>query len=205
MADIRLETVTGKALEPHIGALADLRIRVFRDFPYLYDGTAEYEAQYLQTYLQCPEAAIVLALDGDQVVGAASCLPMQAEDEAFQQPWLEHAARLGMDVSLAQLFYCAESVLDARYRGRGIGVAFFREREAHAARLGGFSHICFCAVDRPPDHPLRPADYTPLDAFWQNRGYRKQDKIQAHFRWKDIDQPQETEKTMTFWLKELSA
>ncbi|HPE62024.1 MAG TPA: GNAT family N-acetyltransferase [Thiolinea sp.] len=206
MSAISLKTVTGAQLEPYLDALAHLRIQVFRAFPYLYDGNLEYEQRYLQTYLQSPEAAIVLALDDGQVVGAASCIPMRDEDAAFQQPFREQGkALLGADFTLERLFYCAESVLDLRYRGRGLGVAFFREREAHAARLGGFSHAGFCAVDRAPDHPLRPVDYVALDRFWEKRGYRKYPSLQAVFRWKDIDQSLETDKTMTFWLKVLPA
>ena len=30
--------------------LAALRIEVFRDFPYLYEGSTEYEKEYLKTY-----------------------------------------------------------------------------------------------------------------------------------------------------------
>ena len=199
---LALQTVTGSALEQYVPALAQLRIEVFRAFPYLYDGTLEYEQQYVQTYLRCPDAAMILAFDGERVVGASSCIPMRDEDEAFRKPF-EQAAPNGVTVDT--LFYCGESVLDARYRGQGVGVAFFREREAHAARLGGFTHSCFCAVDRPLDHPLRPADYVPLDQFWAKRGYVRQPQLQAQFKWKDIDQAVETEKTMTFWLKVLTA
>ncbi|HPQ94296.1 MAG: GNAT family N-acetyltransferase [Thiothrix sp.] len=204
MSAISLRTVTGTQLEPYLDALAHLRMQVFRDFPYLYDGNLAYEQRYLQTYLQSPEAAIVLALDGEQVVGASSCIPMRDEDAAFQRPFREQGrVLLGADFSLERLFYCAESVLDARYRGRGLGVAFFREREAHAARLGGFSHACFCAVERTPDHPLRPADYVTLDRFWNQRGYWRYPQLQTEFRWKDIDQALETAKIMTFWIKVL--
>ena len=199
---IRLHTLQGESLEAYIADLARLRITVFKDFPYLYDGDLDYEQQYLQTYIDCPDAAIIIAKDGDQVVGAASCLPMRDEDTAFQHAFLDtpHNAET---IDVDSLFYCAESVLDKRYRGQGIGVQFFHYREAHAARLGGFTHACFCAVDRPQDHPLRPADYTPLDHFWQKRGYQKQADRQAQFAWKDIDQAVSTTKTLTFWLKTL--
>lgn len=205
MAQIRLQTVTGRDLEQYVPELARLRIEVFRAFPYLYAGSLDYEQEYLQTYIRCQEAAIVLAFDADKVIGASSCIPMRDEDAAFQQPFLEHPHSLAPHGSIQSLFYCGESVLDKRYRGQGLGVAFFREREAHAKRLGGFTHSCFCAVERPVDHPLRPHDYVPLDNFWRKRGYVKQAHLVAHFTWQDIDQSKPTAKAMTFWLKELSA
>ena len=41
---MHFEIIQGPAIEPHIDDLARLRISVFRDFPYLYDGSHEYEA-----------------------------------------------------------------------------------------------------------------------------------------------------------------
>ena len=35
--------LTGAALDPMLPAIARLRIEVFRAWPYLYDGSAEYE------------------------------------------------------------------------------------------------------------------------------------------------------------------
>ncbi|MDY6956962.1 MAG: hypothetical protein SVO96_08840 [Pseudomonadota bacterium] len=54
------------------------------------------------------------------------------------------------------------------------------------------------------DHPLRPADHRPLDAFWAQRGYHC-DRLQARMRWKDVDQAASTDKTMIFWLRTLDA
>ncbi len=44
-------------------------IEVFRAFPYLYEGSAEYERKYLSTYARSPGSIFVLAFDGDEVVG----------------------------------------------------------------------------------------------------------------------------------------
>ena len=192
---IRIERKSGAALERHIPDLARLRIEVFRDFPYLYDGDFEYEKKYLQTYLDCPESVIVLAFDGEEVVGASTAMPMKNETAEIQKPFIENG------YNLEEVFYCSESVLNKNYRGLGIGVRFFEEREAHAAELGGFKHITFCCVERPIEHPRRPADYVPLDAFWNKRGYVKHPELHTSYVWKDLDDTEETAKRMTFWLK----
>ncbi|HBC32969.1 MAG TPA: GNAT family N-acetyltransferase, partial [Marinobacter adhaerens] len=54
------------------------------------------------------------------------------------------------------------------------------------------------------DHPLRPADYQPLDSFWHNRGYRKVPELTTTYAWKDVDQAAETAKPMTFWLRRIA-
>lgn len=193
--DIRVERWSGAALEQFIPELARLRIEVFRDFPYLYDGDINYEKKYLQTYIDCPDSVIVIAFDGDRVVGASTAIPMKYETDELKQPFLDQG------YNLDEVFYCSESVLDKNYRGLGIGVRFFEQREAHAKELGGFKHICFCCVERPADHPRRPADYVPLDQFWNKRGYVKHPELQTRYIWKDLDDSEETPKPMTFWLK----
>ena len=194
MTSVTVKRVVGRELAAHIGDVARLRIQVFRDFPYLYDGTAAYEEKYLQTYIDCSTSVVVLALDGDDIVGASTAIPMQHETADFQEPLL----RAGYDIR--KVFYCAESVLLPAYRGLGLGFRFFDEREAHAREVGDFDYSCFCAVQRPHDHPLRPEGYRTLHSLWNKRGYREQ-ALTTQYRWKDLGEPHETDKTMTYWLK----
>ena len=109
--------------------------------------------------------------------------------------------KAGFDIS--KIFYCGESVLLKSHRGYGLGHAFFDGREAQAYALGGFTHSTFCRVVRPDDHPLKPADYAPLDPFWNKRGYHPVDGIVATYDWKDINQAHETRHQMQFWMKKL--
>lgn len=194
---LRIERVTGEALRRHIPDLARLRIQVFRDWPYLYEGDEAYERRYLETYLRSPRSVVVLALDGERAVGASTALPLADESDYVTTPF---AAR-GLDVT--RYFYFGESVLDTKYRGRGIGVRFFEEREAHARSFGSFETACFCAVQRPDDHPAKPRDYVPLDAFWTRRGFAKDPSFVARFAWRDLGETEETEKPMAFWFKRL--
>lgn len=195
---LRLERLSGEKLTHYIPELAQLRIRVFRDFPYLYDGDLAYEQRYLQTYIKAPDSVIVLAFDGNKVVGASTGIPLKYETDEVKQPFIE----AGFDVD--KVFYCGESVLISDYRGQGAGVAFFDYREAHAREVGGFEYSCFCGVQRPEDHPRRPADYVPLDNFWRKRGYEKHPELNTTFSWKEIGEEGESPKPMAFWMKKLA-
>ena len=195
--NIRIAKVTGEAISPYIKDLAKLRIRIFRDFPYLYDGSPDYEEKYLSIYLKSGESIIVLVKDGDSVVGASSAMPMESETGEVQAPFLNAG------IPPTEVFYFGESLLMKAYRGRGFGHAFFDEREAWARSLKRFRYCAFCAVQRPDDHPLRPAGYLPLDVFWTKRGYAKRPELITRFSWQDIDEDRETEKPMVFWIKEL--
>lgn len=194
---IRIEDLTGAALVAALDSLADLRIAVFRAFPYLYDGDRGYERDYLTRYAQSPGAIVVGAFDGDRLAGAATAAPMADHAAEFAAPF---RAR-GMDIG--RIYYFGESVLLPDWRGRGIGHAFFDRREARACELG-FAMTSFCAVVRPPDHPARPADYSPLDSFWRARGYAPADGLTGEFHWKDLGDAAETSHPMQFWIKSLT-
>lgn len=177
-------------------ALAGLRIAVFREWPYLYDGNARYEEEYLAEFMAEAGSVLIVAEANDSIVGAATASPMAGQKPEFQRPLTDR----GMDVT--RLFYFGESVLLPEYRGAGIGHAFFDEREA-AAREAGAKAATFCAVLRPEDHPLRPAGARDLHPFWRARGYEPVAGLTTSFDWKDIDQPGETTHPMQFWMREL--
>jgi GNAT superfamily N-acetyltransferase len=193
---IRIEALTGPALEAALDDVARLRMAVFRDWPYLYDGDMDYERRYVASYRDSPGAILVGAFDGARLVGASTGTPLADHAADFAAP----LAATG--VPPGAVFYCAESVLLPGYRGQGIGHRFFDLREAHA-RTMGFTHCAFCSVIRPADHPARPADYRPLDGFWRARGYAPMPGVIAEFSWKDLGEDHETRKPLQFWMRAL--
>lgn len=192
---IETQVLTGPALESALDDVARLRIAVFRDWPYLYDGDLDYERGYLRAY-QSPGAVVVAALDRGRIVGAATGAPMADHADDFASAFADRPE------PLSDIFYCAESVLLPEYRGHGLGHAFFDAREAHARRLGA-RWAAFCSVIRPSDHPARPASYQPLDGFWRKRGYAPLPGIVARFSWRDLGEDTQTEKPLQFWMRAL--
>jgi GNAT superfamily N-acetyltransferase len=198
LSALHIESLYGAEILRHVDELADMRCAVFREWPYLYDGSRDYEAKYLQVYIDCPRALAVLVRDGERCIGASTAIPLADAPPDMQQPFID----AGMDLS--RIDYFGESVLLPKYRGRGLGVKFFELREAHARSLG-LSVCAFCAVQRQHDHPLKPADHVPNDAFWQRRGYSRAAQLQTTLDWLDIGETRSTRKPMTFWLRELES
>ncbi len=197
---LAIESLTGPdAILAAVPDLARLRIGVSWEFPYLYDGSLAYEQDYLAGYASTEGAIVVTAcdpVDGNRIVDAAAAMPLAAEHgellAAFQTAGLP----------ITDMYYCAESVLEASYRGRGAGHAFFDHREAQARALG-FAECCFLAVDRPADHPRRPSNYRPHDAFWAKRGYRIEPGFKASFTWRDLDETAASPKSMSLWRRRI--
>ncbi|MDB4990005.1 MAG: family N-acetyltransferase [Myxococcaceae bacterium] len=200
--DVRIERLVGADIAPHLEALARLRIEVFREYPYLYEGTLASEQRYLHQFAQSPRSTLVLArhLHDGVVLGAATAMPLLDHGDVAQLA----SPFQGAGYEFERVCYFGESVLTRAQRGRGIGNAFFDQREA-SAREQGFSIAAFCAVQRPDDHPLRPANYVPHDVFWTRRGYTRRPDMVAHFSWPDVGQVEQTNKPMVTWLKELRA
>lgn len=197
MAEVTaVRPLIGEALEAALDDVAQLRIKVFHAWPYLYDGDLEYERKYLQSYRHSDKAIVVGAFDSDRLIGASTGAPLIDHAEDFA------AAFEGTGLDLNDIFYCAESVLLSEYRGQGIGHRFFDAREAHARNLG-FTKCAFCGVQRPADHPMRPDKYRPLDAFWRARGYTPLPGVIAQFSWKDIGEEGESKKPLQFWIRDL--
>lgn len=194
---LRVEIREGSTIRAALGPLAELRMRVFYEFPYLYVGSQQYEEQYLEVYVQSQRSRVILVWEGERVVGASTVIPLLDAPPEMQAPFAQAA------VDLATVDYLGESVLLPEFRGRGLGHKFFELREAHA-REYGLSACAFCAVERPSDHPLRPVEHVPYDAFWAKRGYQKLPAMRADFTWHDRDQDAPTTKSMVFWLKRLA-
>jgi GNAT superfamily N-acetyltransferase len=194
---INVQAFTGAAVTPHLDAVAALRIAVFRDWPYLYDGDRDYESNYLATYAKSPESLFVLAFDGERVIGAATGIPLVDEVASFQQPFIERG------IDLASVFYFGESVLLRPYRGQGLGHRFFNEREGYARRLGRFAMTAFCSVERAAADPRRPDGFRPNDAFWTSRGYARQDDMLCHVDWQELGHEAQSAHALRFWLRPL--
>lgn len=194
MIEVRLLSST----ETHarISEIAELRIRIFKDFPYIYDGSLDYEVKYLGRYLEASSARFIGAFCGSQLVGVATCLSLAEESFFMRETFMEN----GYEPN--HIFYFGESVLLPQFRGQGVGHRFFDLRE-QVARDYGAQKAAFCAVQREHQHPLKPEGYRPLDAFWNARGYERQENLKTHMEWKDIGEKSETSKPMVFWMKEL--
>ncbi len=194
-----MEVLHGSEILPVLDELARLRIHVFREWPYLYDGDWDNERDYLRAFSAAPSSVLVLARDASagsarsQVVGVSTAMALADESDAIRKPF----ADAGYDVS--QWFYLAESVLMQKYRGQGLGHAFFDEREA-AGKRAGFQNFTFCAVQRAESDPRRPEATRSLTPFWRQRGYAPLE-VTCSLRWKEVGNAAPTSQTLRFWAK----
>lgn len=192
-----VQMVQGSALLPFIEQLAALRIAVFKEWPYLYDGDLDNERDYLAAFTRSPSSTMVVATvetgGAQRVVGVSTAMALADESRSIRMPF----ERAGL--STREWFYLAESVLLPEFRGSGVGHAFFEQREA-AGRTLGFDRFAFCAVVRSPDDPRRPSDARQLEPFWHKRGY-KRTELCCNLRWKEVNATAPSDHELRFWSK----
>ncbi|MCL5780740.1 MAG: GNAT family N-acetyltransferase [Firmicutes bacterium] len=192
----------GKEAEQHVNELAMLRIKYFREYPYLYDGNLEYERLYLGSYINNEKAILVLAKDCDKIIGLSTAIPLVSDYHI-----LEGAADIFSNSGLKpdEFYYFGEIIILPEYRGRGIASLIFKQQEEYARSLG-YKGVCFLVVIREGDHPLKPKDYEEPDAKWMHMGYEKTNTY-TYFEWPTIQPSRETENVnnkMVYWIKKLT-
>lgn len=194
---VTVSALTDNALVAALPALAELRIKVFHEWPYLYDGSLEYEKKYLDKFAHSERALIVAAKDGDKIIGVATASPLLGHADAFARPFADKG------FPPEKVFYFGESVLLPEYRGQGIGHAFFDAREKHARGFGDYEFASFCAVVRSPTDPRKPKESRTLDDFWGKRGFSRVPGLVTTFAWKEVGSSTDVENKMQFWVKKL--
>jgi GNAT superfamily N-acetyltransferase len=194
--------LNGSDAKSFIDDLAELRCKIFREYPYLYEGDLGYEREYLAKYAESENSFLVIAKYQDRIVGVSTCLPLVEADSAFQQPFIE----AGYDLS--KIAYFGESVLLPEFRGHGAGHRFFDLREQWA-RTHHFTINAFCSVIRPVDHAARPQNDRSHDLFWIKRGYQRHDELIAQLNWPEVSDSHHSSKSdskpeiphnLVFWL-----
>jgi GNAT superfamily N-acetyltransferase len=193
---LEYETLSKDTIVPHLDALAQLRLGVYLDYPYLYRGTVENERSYLSKVSASEKGITVVAKVGDLIVGVATGMPFVDQPDAYKDVFIKRGE------AIDDLFYFGEALVLPRYRGQGSGQKFVEFQEEWARSLG-LKRATFCSVVRPSNHPLRPRNYNPGEPFWTRRGYSLLPDYVAQVPWKEVGEDAESLKTMQFWIGDL--
>lgn len=195
---LHFEVKKGSEITSHLEPLGLLRIQVFKDWPYLYEGDLEYERHYLQTYVHSARSFIFLAYDNENLVGATTAIALEDETVEVQKPFKER------NLDLSRIVYFGESILLPPYRGQGLGKRFMQERLNFAETFPKTTTAAFCAVIRDPNDVRKPPDARPLDPFWRSMGFSPVPGFTAEMSWKDIGEKDASKKKLQFWTKAIT-
>lgn len=116
---LKLCCIKGEKLQLHINSLAEMRIEIFKEYPYLYAVNLEFEMQYLKNFKECVNSVIIVAYDDEKLVGLSTAMPLAQTEVAWQKPFLSS------NINLQEVFYLGETVLLPEYRVEKLIKIFF--------------------------------------------------------------------------------
>jgi GNAT superfamily N-acetyltransferase len=190
------QLLSGDTARAVVDSLASLRLTIFREYPYLYDGKREDELTYVRIYADTADACVIVAeADGD-VIGAATGIPLKNEDEQMLRAFV----RSGIDTE--ERYYVGELLCYPEYRGKGLGTRLLARMETHVRSLERYRSLVCATVIRPDDDPSIPAGYISIRCFLDHHGFRMLPAVTAIFSWLETDGVVR-EHPMQFWIKEL--
>lgn len=152
--------VTIDQFDEYFDALCTMRLKAFKEFPYLYDGDKLYEYDYLKGYFNHPDGRIILAFQNQQIVGMISGFPLK---ENMSEPinvtkWFQDHAKIKED-DLKYYYYLGEVISTNPQSKIGFQLIVHLCEQAN---LLGFKKIAFMMIEHSKDHPLRPQNYKDL-------------------------------------------
>lgn len=83
---MHLKILKSTEAREHLQAIAWLRISVFQEWPYLYQGSLEYERAYLEHIFQSDLGLVVLAYDDGALIGVSTAIPLVDADHEIRAP-----------------------------------------------------------------------------------------------------------------------
>lgn len=185
----------GKEVIQSLDQLAELRMEIFRAYPYFYEGNAAEEKKYLQAYAHSAESFFVVCRVAGKITGMVSGLPLR---DARREVWTTPSP-----LSIERIFYLGEILVLEEYRGSGLGKILYERFEQAVKARGIYEKIAFKEIVLTPGDPRRPETYVSLDSFWEQRGYVKHPELRQQMAWPESG-GKEVVHTLVFWIKELS-
>lgn len=197
-SSIVIDVLRGNEVIPYLQKLAELRITFYRSYPYLYEGTLTEEENYLSMYANSENSILVVAKKGEEVVGAVAGISLLETHAMHKKLWDQQ------EVLAENIFYLGELVLLQDYRRSDLQERLYQQLEQAVQGLKKYDSIIVCEIERDPKDSKKIENASSSEILWDNRGFVRQPELNTHFLWKDIDDLEETDHFMVYWIKALS-
>jgi hypothetical protein len=193
--EMQIKVLHGKEIAPYVQDITALCLTVYREYPYLYEGTVSEYEPYIQSYADSPNGIVCLLFEGDRLVGATTGIPIHEMRDRFQEPF----KKIGED--LTSIFYLGEMVLLKGYRGKRYASQMYFEFEQSVKDANRYAKICFCTIKESEDHPLKPAGYVSLEDVCIRAGFIKHEELNFTGYWTVIGETEESPQHLYYWIK----
>ena len=198
---ITVEIYIGQDSTDYIDTISKLRVDVFKEYPYLYEGELCYEKNYMLGYTTDKQAMIAIARVDGKLAGVSTGIPLISNSEIVvdaKKVFLQEKIEIG------DYYYYGEVIVLPEYRGRGLTTKLYAAQN-ELIKSWGFKHVCILTVVREIDHPLKPVDYKSPEKMWEHLGFFR-NKLITDYHWPTIQADKsvkDIKNTLEFWTKQL--
>lgn len=197
MQSMTIQLVKGKELLANIAELAKLRLKIFREYPYLYEGDSASEESYLSLFASSSDAFFIVAKGESQLVGAISGIPLDFAQKEIRDAFCQSTIESGGYYALCDILVLKE------HRNRKIGSILYKEFENQLLKMKRYTKLVLWQIVRAQDDPRRPNDYFSLDDFWRKKGFIKHPELVCYIPWKEVSDEKAISHRFEFWVKEM--
>lgn len=195
---VEITTFTEEKLHNFLPQIVSLRLDIFSDYPYLYEGDEASEAKYLEKFHAMKNAIALGVFSNGNLIGEATAYPLTYEYKTLTDAFLNEG------LHLRDYFCIGEVIFSKPFRGNGYGSKLCEMIESYA-KIKGFSFICFFEIDRGNSDPKKPEGYRKLDSYWEKKGYLKHPELNGTVSYREKGESEESPKKMIFWIKQLAS
>jgi len=196
-----IKVLTPEQMKPLLPFVANLRVNIFRNYPYLYDGNIAEEMENLEKYAQHNNSALAIAYCNETPVGFLCGSDLMHYSVHFENS-IEDLFKSG-NLHAKNYYYCADIIILPEHRGKYLAPQLFDAIENYAQQKG-YTASCFI-TEHHENHPLKPHDHKSLVPLWNNLNYQKSALI-TYATWQtyQLDGTIKSEQhPLIFWLKTL--
>lgn len=187
----------GTEIKNYSDELAKMRLEYFKGFPYLYEGNLENERRNFRKLTDNWRSILLIALEGQEIAAVSTATPLDSGYVDVPQDIFRNMGFINQD-----LYYFGEIIVHQKFQGKGLASQIFKEQEDYAGILG-YQGVCFLAVERDHNHPLKPVGYQENDSIWEHLGYQKTNKV-VFLEWPTAlsnGKVENIKNKLVFWIK----
>lgn len=204
---ISLKLLSGQQILPFISDIGQLILEVYKEWPYLYEGTLEEQYDYVQTrYINMPNSLVCTAFDQEKLVGLAMGVPLCEAPTHYLTPFTSNQECL--ELPLKNIFYWGELIVRSEYRQREIAQQMCDLVLKEILDNSDYKAIAFCTVERSDDFHLnncKTNDYFSLDSKWEELGFKKHEDLSFNAVWRLVQESHESQHHMVYWVKKIDS
>jgi len=198
---LKIALYTGTEIIPFIKEVSKLRISIFREFPYLYQGNMDYEIEYMDGYKHDSKSTLVVVRDNNRIIGVSTGIPLNSSSTIVQEI---KDILIKNNKKIDNIYYFGEVLVLPKYRGKGLVSKMYKLQE-NFVKQWGYDFVSILTVVRDNKHPLQPEKYQSHDELWKHLNFYREG-ITTNFCWPTIQgdgSVKNMRNLMEFWIKRL--